>query len=86
MCSCVNVLYVHFIAYAKFTVVMSKYNFSYVAHYFMPKIYGCVTDRHCLSTTSVGLTCEHIKWGSLTLAQLPRTKIFALSFTQFSNL
>jgi len=65
---------------------MSKYNFSYVAHYFMPKIYGCVTDRHCLSTTSVGLTCEHIKWGSLTLAQLPRTKIFALSFTQFSNL
>ena len=36
-------------------------NFSYVACYFMPKIYGFVTDRHCSSATSVGLTRE---WGS----------------------
>ena len=27
--------------------------------YFMPKIYDFVTDRHCSSTTSVGLTREH---------------------------
>ena len=61
---------------------MSKHKFLCVAHYFMPKIYGCVTDNN---TTRVwDLHVSNIKWGSLTLT--PLNNVHTLLISEITNL
>jgi len=58
-CKCfIHVLYCICKIYGRISV-MSKYNFSYIVCYFMPKTYKYATDQYHSIASSVMLTCEH---------------------------